>query len=227
MDFAQDISPQYAKDVRNIPFLSSEDEYICAKQWRENQDKKALERLVNSHLRLVMKVAHGYRGYGLPLSELIAEGNIGIMQATKKYDPEAGVKFSTYSTWWIRASIQEYVLKSWSLVKVGTTTAQRKLFFSLRKLKKQLDAEDESNYLTEEKIHAIAKKLDVKPQEVVDMHNRFAGQDASLNAPMGGDQDSESQWMEWVTDDKISQEEAVLEKDEYTKRQDLFEKALA
>lgn len=223
---AEEICKRYARTVMDIPILSSEEEYICAKDWREKQSKKALDRLVSSHLRLVMKVAQGYRGYGLPISELVAEGNVGILQATKNFDPEKGVKFSTYSTWWIRASMQEYVLKSWSLVKMGTTSAQRKLFFSLRKLKRTLDAEDNSSYLTNEKIQTIADKLEVKPEEVVDMHNRFAGKDSSLNAPMSSASESESEWIEWVSDDSESHETLILETDEYTRKNELFEEAL-
>ncbi len=223
---AEEICKRYARTVMDIPILSSEEEYICAKDWRDKQNKKALDRLVSSHLRLVMKMAQGYRGYGLPISELVAEGNVGILQATKNFDPEKGVKFSTYSTWWIRASMQEYVLKSWSLVKMGTTSAQRKLFFSLRKLKRSLDVEDSSSYLTNEKIQTIAEKLEVKPQEVVDMHNRFAGKDASLNAPMSSASESESEWIEWVSDDADSHEDFILEKDEYSRKNELFEEAL-
>lgn len=223
---AEELCKRYARTVMNIPVLSCEEEYICAKDWREKQNKKALDRLVNSHLRLVMKVAQGYRGYGLPISELVAEGNVGILQATNNFDPEKGVKFSTYSTWWIRASMQEYVLKSWSLVKMGTTSAQRKLFFGLRKMKRALDIEDNSSYLTNEKIQTIAEKLEVKPQEVVEMHNRFAAKDSSLNAPMSMASESESEWIEWVSDDSESHEDIILEKDEHRRKNKLFEEAI-
>jgi RNA polymerase sigma-32 factor len=223
---AEELCKRYARAVMDIPVLSSEEEYICAKDWREKQNKKALDRLVSSHLRLVMKVAQGYRGYGLPISELIAEGNVGILQATNNFDPEKGVKFSTYSTWWIRASMQEYVLKSWSLVKMGTTTAQRKLFFGLRKIKRALDLEDNSSYLTNEKIQTIAEKLEVKPEEVVDMHNRFAAKDSSLNTPMSMASESESEWIEWVSDDSESHEDVILEQDEHSRKNKLFEQAI-
>lgn len=223
---AEELCKRYARAVMNIPVLSSEEEYICAKDWREKQSKKALDRLVSSHLRLVMKVAQGYRGYGLPISELIAEGNVGILQATNNFDPEKGVKFSTYSTWWIRASMQEYVLKSWSLVKMGTTSAQRKLFFGLRKIKRALDIEDNSSYLTNEKIQTIAEKLEVKPAEVVDMHNRFAAKDSSLNTPMSMTSESESEWIEWVSDDSESHEDVILEQDEHSRKNKLFEQAI-
>ena len=188
-----EISPQYMQKVRNLPYLEENEEFLLAKKWRDHQDQKALNRLVQSHLQLVVKVAKGYSGYGLPLGDLIAEGNVGVLQATKHYDPEKGFKFSTYAHWWIKAAIQEYILHSWSMVKIGTTNAQKKLFFSLRKIKNQLDLRDKDTFMSDSKIGEIATKLDVKPEDVIQMYQRLQGKDSSLNAPLSRNDDSESE----------------------------------
>ncbi len=220
-----EISPAYMRKIRNLPYLEENEEFMLAKKWRDNQDQKALNRLVQSHLQLVVKVAQGYAGYGLPLADLIAEGNVGVLQATKHYDPEKGFKFSTYAHWWIKAAIQEYILHSWSMVKIGTTNAQKKLFFSLRKIKNQLDLRDKDTFLSDKKIGEIATKLDVKPEEVIQMYQRLQGKDSSLNAPLSRHDDSESEWIEWVNDDSASQEDVVLEKNENEIKSDLFNQA--
>jgi RNA polymerase sigma-32 factor len=211
--------------LKVTPFLTDEEEYTSAKEWKENQDPKALSRLVESHLKLVIKIAKGYSGYGLPLEDLVAEGNIGILQATKKFDYEKGFKFSTYAQWWIRASIQEYILGSWSLVKMGTTAAQKKLFFNLRKMKNKLDKEDQNTFLSDEKISKISIQLDVKPEEVKQMHQRMFQQDSSLNAPLSQSDEGESEWIEWVCDDKETHEEEILNSNESHKQHLLFEQA--
>lgn len=211
--------------LKSTPFLTEEEEYISAKEWKENQNSDALTRLVESHLKLVIKIAKGYSGYGLPLEDLVAEGNIGILQATKKFDYEKGFKFSTYAQWWIKASIQEYIISSWSLVKMGTTAAQKKLFFNLRKLKNKLDKEDQSAFLSDEKISKISIKLDVKPEEVQQMHQRMFQQDSSLNAPLSQSDEGESEWIEWVCDDKDTHEDEILKNNESQKQYLLFEQA--
>lgn len=215
----------YFQKIRKLPLLTQDQEYQLAKQWRDQQDHKAIEQLITSHLKLVAKIAAGYRGYGLPLNDLISEGNIGIMQAVKHYDPERGYRFSTYAMWWIRASIQDHILQSWSLVKLGTTRAQKKLFFSLRKTQQKLknDREVEAE-LTEEQVKAIAVKLEVKEEEVWQMHQRLYSKDHSLNQTMPGD--GESEWIEWIADSADNQEIQLAQHDEYQKRKKLFGQAL-
>jgi RNA polymerase sigma-32 factor len=214
---------RYLQDIRKFPMLEQEQEYMLAKSWREHGDIDAAHQLVTSHLRLVAKIAMGYRGYGLPLGELISEGNLGMMQAVKRFDPERGFRLATYAMWWIRASIQEYILHSWSLVKMGTTAAQKKLFFNLRKLKGQMQAIEEGD-LPLEKVQAIAKSLDVTEDEVVSMNRRLAAPDHSLNAPLRGD--SEGEWQDWLVDDSDTQETVLADREELGKRQDLLGKAM-
>lgn len=217
----------YLNLIRQIPLLTENEEYELAKEWREKGDRQAIDRLLQSHLRLVAKVAAGYRGYGLPLSDLIAEGNLGMMQAIKHYDPGKGFRFSTYALWWIKASIQEYVLRSWSLVKIGTTAAQKRLFFNLRKTKKEAPQhESAQGELTPEMAQYIAKKLNVKEAEVYQMNQRLGG-DYSLNASQsqsGGE--GETEWIEWLTDESDDQEIALIQQDEMKKRHDLLETAM-
>ncbi len=225
-NFDSDTNQHYMRKIRKLPMLTGEQEYILAKQWREQQDKKAVDKLVSCHLKLVAKIASGYRGYGLPVSDLIAEGNLGMMQAMKHYDPDKGFRLSTYAMWWIRASIQEYILQSWSLVKIGTTGAQKKLFFSLRKTQSKLSLASESDHgLTPEKIKAIAEKLSVKEEEVLQMHQRL-GRDHSLNAPLGSQEESAGEWIEWIADERDNQETHVVQIDEMNKRRSLFEQAV-
>ena len=214
---------RYLQDIRKFPMLEQEQEYMLAKSWREHGDIDAAHQLVTSHLRLVAKIAMGYRGYGLPLGELISEGNLGMMQAVKRFDPERGFRLATYAMWWIRASIQEYILHSWSLVKMGTTAAQKKLFFNLRKLKGQMQAIEEGD-LPPEKVQAIAKSLDVTEDEVISMNRRLAAPDHSLNAPLRGD--SEGEWQDWLVDDTDTQETVLAEREELGKRQDLLNNAM-
>src|SRR5881397_1599044 len=185
---------RYLSEIRKFPLLSPEDEYMFAKRWKEHADPEAARRMVTSHLRLVAKIAMGYRGYGLPVSEIVSEGNVGLMQAVKRFDPDKGFRLATYAMWWIRAAIQEYILHSWSLVKMGTTAAQKKLFFNLRKLKGQLQAVEEGD-LSPEKLKLIAKRLGVTEQDVIDMNRRLGG-DVSLNAPIREDGDS-GEWQDW------------------------------
>ncbi|MCX7338522.1 MAG: RNA polymerase sigma factor RpoH [Alphaproteobacteria bacterium] len=229
-----DENRDYIRKIRQLPMLTSEEEYTLAKDWRERQDYKSVEKLINSHLRLVAKIAQGYRGYGLPLSDLIAEGNVGILQAMKHYDPDKGFRFSTYAMWWIRASMQEYILQSWSLVKIGTTRAQKKLFFGLRKAQHQIDQELEldgnleghQDGLTPEKIKKIAEKLLVTPEEVLQMHQRLGAKDHSLNSPRGNSEDSTSEWIEWIADESDNQEIQLAQQDEMTERKRLFDQAM-
>ena len=223
------ISPEsnlqrYLQEIRRFPMLEKGEEYMLAKRWLEHNDTDSAHKMVTSHLRLVSKIASGYRGYGLPLAELISEGNIGLMQAVKRFDPERGFRLATYAMWWIRAAIQEYILHSWSLVKVGTTAAQKKLFFNLRKLKGQIEAFEEGD-LTPEHVGEIAERLNVTEGEVVMMNRRMAGSDHSLNAPLRADTDGE--WIDWLADDADSQETQLAETEEYTKRRDLMNDALA
>src|ERR1700740_299389 len=189
---------RYLQEIRKFPMLEPEEEYMLAKRWKEREDPEAAHRLVTSHLRLVAKIAMGYRGYGLPLSELISEGNVGMMQAVKRFDPDRGFRLATYAMWWIRASIQEYILHSWSLVKMGTTAAQKKLFFNLRKLKGQLQAIEEGD-LSPENVAKSATALDVPEVDVVNMNRRLAAPDHSLNAPLRAD--SEGEWQDWLVDE--------------------------
>ena len=214
---------RYLQEIRKFPMLEPEEEYMLAKRWKESEDSEAAHRLVTSHLRLVAKIAMGYRGYGLPLSELISEGNVGMMQAVKRFDPDRGFRLATYAMWWIRAAIQEYILHSWSLVKMGTTAAQKKLFFNLRKLKGQLQAMEEGD-LSPENLKKIATELDVPEADVVSMNRRLASPDHSLNAPLRSD--SEGEWQDWLVDETDSQETKLGERQELGLRRDLLEKAM-
>ncbi len=223
------ISPEsnlqrYLQEIRRFPMLEKGEEYMLAKRWLEHNATDSAHKMVTSHLRLVAKIASGYRGYGLPLAELISEGNIGLMQAVKRFDPERGFRLATYAMWWIRAAIQEYILHSWSLVKIGTTAAQKKLFFNLRKLKGQIEAFEEGD-LTPEHVGTIAERLNVTEDEVVMMNRRMAGSDHSLNASLRADSDGE--WIDWLADDGDSQEVELAESEEYSKRRDLMNAALA
>jgi len=214
---------RYLAEIRKFPLLEPQEEYMLAKRWREHQDTEAAHRLVTSHLRLVAKIAMGYRGYGLPIGDVIAEGNIGLMQAVKRFEPERGFRLATYAMWWIRASIQEYILRSWSLVKMGTTAAQKKLFFNLRRVKGQIEALDEGD-LKPEHVTSIAKKLGVPEDEVVNMNRRLASPDSSLNAPLAGE--SESEWQDWLADDTPNQETQLAESEEFDERRTLLSAAL-
>jgi RNA polymerase sigma-32 factor len=214
---------RYLQEIRKFPMLEPEEEYMLAKRWREHSDPDAAQRLVTSHLRLVAKIAMGYRGYGLPLSELISEGNVGMMQAVKRFDPDRGFRLATYAMWWIRASIQEYILHSWSLVKMGTTAAQKKLFFNLRRLKGQLRAIDEGD-LSPENVRKIATKLGVPETDVVAMNGRLAAPDYSLNAPLRSD--GEGEWQDWLVDEGDDQEKSLGERQELDLRRDLLRDAL-
>jgi RNA polymerase sigma-32 factor len=214
---------RYLAEIRKFPLLDPQEEYMLAKRWREHQDTEAAHRLVTSHLRLVAKIAMGYRGYGLPISEVIAEGNIGLMQAVKRFEPERGFRLATYAMWWIRASIQEYILRSWSLVKMGTTAAQKKLFFNLRRVKGQIEALDEGD-LKPDQVKTIAHRLGVPEDEVVNMNRRLASPDSSLNAPVGGE--SESEWQDWLADDALDQETRLAESEELEERRTLLSTAL-
>jgi RNA polymerase sigma-32 factor len=213
----------YLQEIRKFPMLEQDQEYMLAKSWRERGDTQAAHQLVTSHLRLVAKIAMGYRGYGLPLSELISEGNVGMMQAVKRFDPERGFRLATYAMWWIRASIQEYILHSWSLVKMGTTASQKKLFFNLRKLKGQLKAIEEGD-LHPENVSKIAETLGVPEQDVVSMNRRLSAPDHSLNAPLRIDGDGE--WQDWLVDDSEDQETLLAESEEMGKRRALLTAAM-
>jgi RNA polymerase sigma-32 factor len=213
----------YMEAIKKFPMLHADEEYMAAKAWRAHGDLDAAHRLVTSHLRLVAKIAMGYRGYGLPVADLIAEGNIGLMQAVKRFDPEKGFRLSTYAMWWIKASIQDYVLHSWSLVKIGTTAAQKRLFFNLRRLKKNLQSLEEGQ-LTPAQISSIAKELDVEEQEVINMDQRLSGPDHSLNAPMRVDGDGE--WQDWLVDDRDDQETRLGEAQELAERQEMLRAAM-
>ena len=214
---------RYLQEIRKFPMLAPEEEYMLAKRWREHADPDAAQRLVTSHLRLVAKIAMGYRGYGLPLSELISEGNVGMMQAVKRFDPDRGFRLATYAMWWIRASIQEYILHSWSLVKMGTTAAQKKLFFNLRRLKGQLQAIEEGD-LSPENVQKIATELGVPEADVVNMNRRLAAPDHSLNAPLRSD--SEGEWQDWLVDDVEDQETNLGDRQELGLRRDLLRTAM-
>src|SRR5688572_22203454 len=216
---------RYLEEIRRFPMLQPQEEYMLAKRYREHDDRGAAHRLVTSHLRLVAKIAMGYRGYGLPIGEVISEGNVGLMQAVKKFDPDKGFRLATYAMWWIRASIQEYILRSWSLVKMRTTAAQKKLFFNLRKAKGEIEALQEGD-LRPDQVSQIATKLGVLDEEVISMNRRLAGGDASLNAPMRAD--SESEWQDWLMDeDSPSQETLVADSQEKQIRMSLLEEAMA
>jgi RNA polymerase sigma-32 factor len=215
---------RYLSEIRKFPMLAKDEEFMLAKRWQEHEDPDAAHRLVTSHLRLVAKIAMGYRGYGLPIGEVISEGNVGLMQAVKKFDPDKGFRLATYAMWWIRASIQEYILRSWSLVKMGTTAAQKKLFFNLRKAKSEISALQEGD-LHPDQVSTIATKLGVLDEEVVSMNRRLSGGDASLNSPMRAD--SESEWQDWLVDDKTpSQETVVADSQEKSIRLSLLEEAM-
>ena len=213
----------YLAQIKKFPMLDVEEEYMLAKNWRERGNLKAAHKLVTSHLRLVAKIAMGYRGYGLPVNELISEGNIGLMQAVKKFDPEKGFRLATYAMWWIRASIQEYVLRSWSLVKMGTTTAQKKLFFNLKKLKNQIAPNQEGD-LRNEHVEEISKRLDVSSHEVVNMNRRLMGHEKSLNDPIKAGETDE--WQDWLVDDRLDQELIVSQKQEYDDKKELLNQAM-
>ncbi|HEY1505486.1 MAG TPA: RNA polymerase sigma factor RpoH [Stellaceae bacterium] len=217
---------RYLQEIRRFPMLQANEEYMLAKRWREHNDPEAAHQLVTSHLRLVAKIAMGYRGYGLPLSELISEGNVGMMQAVKRFDPDRGFRLATYAMWWIRASIQEYILHSWSLVKIGTTAAQKKLFFNLRRLKGQIQAIEEGD-LTPEHVAKIAKELDVPESDVVSMNRRLLAPDNSLNAPLRADGEGEGEWQDWLVDDEASQESKLGERQELGLRRDLLKTAMS
>jgi RNA polymerase sigma-32 factor len=214
---------RYLQEIRKFPMLEKGEEYMLAKRWREHGDSGAAHQLVTSHLRLVAKIAMGYRGYGLPIGEVISEGNVGLMQAVKKFEPDKGFRLATYAMWWIRASIQEYILRSWSLVKMGTTAAQKKLFFNLRRMKGQMAALEEGD-LKPDQVALIAKKLAVTNDEVISMNRRLAAPDSSLNAPVGADGDAE--WQDWIADDSESQETTVANSEEYDARMGLLKEAM-
>lgn len=214
---------RYLTEIRKIPLLDSAEEYILAKRWREHQDPKAAEKLVAAHLRLVAKIANGYRGYGLPLGDLIAEGNLGLVKALGKFDPDKGFRFSTYAMWWIRANIQEYILHSWSLVKIGTTTAQKKLFFNLRRLRNDIQAVDEES-LSPDTIKTIAKELDVAETEVIEMNKRLSQPDHSLNVPVHDEGFDE--WQDTLVDERVNQETHLVEQDNAQKRKALLQEAM-
>tara|TARA_Y100001934_G_C12280109_1_gene739470 strand:+ start:265 stop:1146 length:882 start_codon:yes stop_codon:yes gene_type:complete len=210
---------RYLDEIQKFPMLQANEEYMLARRWVEHEDTEAAHQLVTSHLRLVAKIAMGYRGYGLPVAELISEGNIGMMQAVKRFDPERGFRLATYAMWWIRASIQEYILHSWSLVKMGTTAAQKKLFFNLRKLKGQMKAIDEGD-LSPENVKEIASRLDVPEHEVMSMNSRLSGPDHSLNAPRSAESDGE--WQDWLVDECQDQEQVYADREELNERSKLL-----
>ncbi|MBK3800454.1 RNA polymerase sigma factor RpoH [Azospirillum brasilense] len=214
---------RYLQEIRKFPMLAAEEEYMLAKRWQEIEDSDAAHKLVTSHLRLVAKIAMGYRGYGLPLSELISEGNVGMMQAVKRFDPDRGFRLATYAMWWIRAAIQEYILHSWSLVKMGTTAAQKKLFFNLRRLKGQMQAIEEGD-MSPEQVRHVATTLDVPEQDVVNMNRRLSAPDHSLNAPLRAD--SEGEWQDWLVDETANQEISLAENEELGKRRKLLTAAM-
>jgi RNA polymerase sigma-32 factor len=214
---------RYLEEIRQFPMLEPQEEYMLAKSWREHGDRDAAHQLVTSHLRLVARIAMGYRGYGLPVGEVISEGNVGLMQAVKRFDPDKGFRLATYAMWWIRAAIQEYILRSWSLVKMGTTAAQKKLFFNLRKIKGQLKALEEGD-LRPDQVELIATRLGVSEDDVISMNRRLAG-DSSLNAPVRNDAES-GEWMDWLVDDGIDQETALAESEERDQRHDMLQDAL-
>jgi RNA polymerase sigma-32 factor len=214
---------RYLSEIRKFPLLSPEEEYMFAKRWKEHEDPEAARRLVTSHLRLVAKIAMGYRGYGLPVSEIVSEGNVGLMQAVKRFDADRGFRLATYAMWWIRASIQEYVLRSWSMVKMGTTAAQKKLFFNLRKAKNNIGAIEEGD-LTPEHVATLSNQLGVTETEVTEMNRRLSGGDASLNAPLRSE--SESEWQDWLADDTADQETRLAEREEMGDRHELLVNAM-
>jgi len=213
----------YLAQIKKFPMLSAEEEYMLAKSWRDRGDLKSAQKLITSHLRLVAKIAMGYRGYGLPVSEIVSEGNIGLMQAVKKFEPEKGFRLTTYAIWWIKASIQEYILRSWSLVKMGTTTAQKKLFFNLKKIKNQLSPNNTGDLNTEH-VEEISKRLNVKKEEVVSMNRRMLGKEKSLNDPIKDE--SGTEWQDWIVDDKVDQELKLSHKQEFDQRKKLMDDSI-
>jgi RNA polymerase sigma-32 factor len=213
---------RYLNEIRKFPMLQPEEEYMLAKRWKEHEDPDAAHRLVTSHLRLVAKIAMGYRGYGLPIGEVISEGNVGLMQAVKRFEPDKGFRLATYAMWWIRASIQEYILRSWSLVKMGTTASQKKLFFNLRKAKSQISALEEGD-LRPDQVEIISTKLGVSKQDVIDMNRRMSG-DASLNAPLR--EEGEGEWQDWLVDSSASQENLLVDREESDNRHGVLHSAL-
>src|SRR3954463_1352758 len=216
---------RYLSEIRKFPMLAKDEEFMLAKRWQEHEDPEAAHRLVTSHLRLVAKIAMGYRGYGLPIGEVVSEGNVGLMQAVKKVDPERGFRLATYAMWWIKASIQEYILRSWSLVKMGTTANQKRLFFNLRRLKSKISAIDEGD-LKPHQVTEIATTLKVSEEEVISMNRRLSG-DASLNAPIKAAEGDSGQWQDWLVDDHESQEDVLIEQDELDTRRHMLAKAMS
>jgi RNA polymerase sigma-32 factor len=217
---------RYLSEIRKFPVLTAEQEYMLAKRYQEHEDPEAAAQLVSSHLRLVAKIAMGYRGYGLPVSDLISEGNVGLMQGVKKFEPDRGFRLATYAMWWIKASMQEFILRSWSLVKMGTTAAQKKLFFNLRRMKKQLEAYEDSD-LSPEDVTKIATDLGVPEQEVINMNRRMMmGGDASLNVSLRGDEEGSGQWQDWLADDRPLQDETVAEAEESQMRMAMLSEAM-
>ena len=214
----------YLTQIKKFPMLSAEEEYMLAKSWRDRGDLKSAQKLITSHLRLVAKIAMGYRGYGLPVSEMVSEGNIGLMQAVKKFEPEKGFRLTTYAIWWIKASIQEYILRSWSLVKMGTTTAQKKLFFNLKKIKNQLSPNNTGDLNTEH-VEEISKRLNVKKEEVVSMNRRMLGKEKSLNDPIKDE--SGTEWQDWIVDDKVDQELKFSHEQEFNQRKKLMDDSIS
>lgn len=214
---------RYLAEIRTFPMLEPEEEYMLAKRWREHEDSNAAHRLVTSHLRLVAKIAMGYRGYGLPVNEIVSEGNVGLMQAVKRFEPDKGFRLATYAMWWIKASIQEYILRSWSLVKIGTTAAQKKLFFNLRKAKGHIKAIEDGD-LKPDQVKIIANKLGVTEEEVISMNRRLAAPDHSLNAPMRAD--SEGEWQDWLVDDTPNQETILADQEQKDDRSELLEEGM-
>ena len=215
---------RYLDEIRKFPMLEPQEEYMLAKRYQEHQDRNAAHKLVTSHLRLVAKIAMGYRGYGLPIGEVISEGNVGLMQAVKKFEPDRGFRLATYAMWWIKAAIQEYILRSWSLVKMGTTANQKRLFFNLRRLKGRIQAIDDGD-LRPDQVKEIATKLNVSEEEVVSMNRRLGG-DASLNAPIKASEGDSGQWQDWLVDDHDNQEEILIEQDELDNRRGMLADAL-
>ena len=214
----------YLTQIKKFPMLSAEEEYMLAKSWKDRGDLKSAQKLVTSHLRLVAKIAMGYRGYGLPVSEMVSEGNIGLMQAVKKFEPEKGFRLATYAMWWIKASIQEYILRSWSLVKMGTTAAQKKLFFNLKKIKNQLSANNAGD-LKAEHVEEISKRLNVKKEEVVSMNRRLLGKEKSLNDPIKGEDGTE--WQDWIVDNKTDQELKLSHEQEFSQKKKLMDNSMS
>jgi len=215
---------RYLEEIRRFPMLEPQVEYMLAKRWQEHEDTDAAQKLVTSHLRLVARIAMGYRGYGLPIGEVISEGNVGLMQAVKRFDPEKGFRLATYAMWWIRAAIQEYILRSWSLVKMGTTAAQKKLFFNLRRLKGQLQAFEEGD-LRPDQVQTIATKLGVPEEDVISMNRRLAG-DSSLNAPLRADADGGGEWQDWLVDETTDQESSLVDQEELQNRRSYLSSAM-